>query len=118
MPDYAKIAPEIDLLILSFPMHFTWEFLQAPLFVNMQAAAHIDGIRTCLQTTIGDMGIVLATFWLVSLHARSRNWVSTRIGDLRVCLSDLGSPPQSGSNFRALATSLAGHMNQSCRACP
>lgn len=71
-----RIAPEIDLLVLSFPMHFTWEFLQAPLFLNMQTATHLDGIGTCFQATLGDMGIVLTAFWVAALQARTRGWVS------------------------------------------
>ncbi|MDZ4134609.1 MAG: hypothetical protein U1D06_03305 [Paracoccaceae bacterium] len=73
--DY-RIAPETDLLILSFPMHFTWEFLQAPLFSSMQAATHMDGIRICLQAALGDMGIVLAAYWAVSILTGTRQWVS------------------------------------------
>jgi hypothetical protein len=73
-----RIPPEIDLLILSFPVHSTWEFLQAPLFLNMQTATHIDGIARCFQATLGDMGIVLAAFWMAALQAQTRDWVSRK----------------------------------------
>lgn len=68
------IAPEIDVLILSFPMHFTWEFLQAPLFSSMKNLSHFDGIRVCLQATLGDMALVLAAFWVTCLVTRTRHW--------------------------------------------
>ena len=55
-------------------MHFTWEFLQAPLFRNMQNATHMDGIKICLQATLGDMVIALIAFWLTSFLAGTRQW--------------------------------------------
>ena len=75
MSNERPIAPEVDLLILSFPMHFTWEFLQAPLFSSMETATHIGGIRTCLLATLGDMVIALVAFWAAALLAGTRNWV-------------------------------------------
>ena len=75
MSNERPIAPEVDLLILSFPIHFTWEFLQAPLFSNMETATHIEGIRICLQATLGDMVIALVAFWAAALLAGTRHWV-------------------------------------------
>lgn len=69
-----RIAPEVDALLLSFPMHFTWEFLQAPLFRSMQDLSHFEGIRVCLLATLGDMVLVLAAFWLTCLVTRTRHW--------------------------------------------
>ncbi len=69
------IAPEADLLILSFPMHFTWEILQAPLFSSLEQATHLDGIRICLQVTLGDMVIALVAYWAAALLAGTRHWV-------------------------------------------
>ena len=71
-----QIAPELDLVILAFPMHFTWEFLQAPLFRSMQEVSHIDGIRICLQATLGDMAITFLAYWSVSILAGTRQWVA------------------------------------------
>ena len=76
MPSKPPVAPELDLLILSFPMHFTWEFLQAPLFRNMRDATHMDGIRICLQATLGDMVIVLIAFWVASFLTGTRHWAA------------------------------------------
>ena len=70
------IPAELDLLILSFPMHFTWEFLQAPLFRTMQDVSHLDGIRICLQATLGDMVIALIAFWATSFLAGTRRWAA------------------------------------------
>ena len=71
-----RITPELDLLILAFPMHFTWEVLQAPLFRSMQEVSHMDGIRICLQATLGDMAILLLAFWFTALVASTRHWVA------------------------------------------
>ena len=76
MSSKRRVPAELDLLILSFPMHFTWEFLQAPLFRSMQDVSHIDGIRICLQATLGDMVIALIAFWVASFLAGTRRWAA------------------------------------------
>ena len=76
MSSKQRVIPELDLLILSFPMHFTWEFLQAPLFRNMQDATHMYGIRICLQATLGDLVIALIAFWVASFLAGTRHWAA------------------------------------------
>ena len=81
MSNVREIAPEVDLLILSFPMHFAWEFLQAPLFSSMETVSHIDGIRICLQATLGDMVIALVAFWAAALLAGTRHWVFVPLSD-------------------------------------
>ena len=89
MPNERPIAPEVDLLILSFPMHFTWEFLQAPLFSSMENATHIDGIRICLQATLGDMVIALVAYWAAALLVGTRHWVGRpdyKVSVLFICI--------------------------------
>lgn len=70
-----RIAPEIDVVLLSFPLHFTWEFLQAPLFSSMKDLSHFQGILVCTQAAIADMAIVLAAFWATCLVMRTRDWI-------------------------------------------
>ncbi len=69
-----RIVPEADVVLLSFPMHFTWEFLQAPLFRSMEPLSHFDGIRVCLQATLGDMVLALVAFWTTSIVTGTRRW--------------------------------------------
>ena len=69
-----RIAPEVDAVLLSFPMHFTWEFLQAPLYRSMEPLSHFDGIRVCLQATLGDMALVIVAFWVTSVVTGTRRW--------------------------------------------
>lgn len=74
MKSGTRVAPEVDVLILSFPMHFTWEFLQAPLFRSMEPLSHFEGILVCLQATLGDMALVLVAFWATCLVTGTRHW--------------------------------------------
>lgn len=69
-----RIAPEADVVLLSFPMHFTWEFLQAPLFRSMESLSHFEGILICLQATLGDMAMVLVAFWVTCIVTGTRRW--------------------------------------------
>ena len=69
-----RIAPETDVLLLSLPMHFTWEFLQVPLFSSMEPLSHFEGIRVCLQATLGDMALVLVAFWATCIVTGARHW--------------------------------------------
>lgn len=71
----SHIAPEFDLLILAFPMHFTWEVVQAPLFGSMLDVFHVEGIRICFQATLGDMAITLLAYWSAAFLAGTRQWV-------------------------------------------
>ena len=75
MPDLSRESPEADLVMLSFPLHFTWEILQAPLFASMSGASHLAGIRICLQATLGDVAIALVAFWGAALIG-GRGWAA------------------------------------------
>ena len=69
-----RLAPEVDLLALSFLGHFTWEILQAPLFTSLGKTDHFVGIAICLKATIGDLAIALAAFWAAALIRKGRDW--------------------------------------------
>ena len=69
-----RLPPEVDLLILSFLGHFTWEVLQAPLFASLGETDHFRGIAVCLQATLGDLAIALAAFWGAALLGGGRDW--------------------------------------------
>lgn len=72
-----SVPPEVDLVILSFVMHSTWEFLQAPWFFNMQALGHMEGIRICLQAALGDVVIALVSFGAAALVGGGRRWAAS-----------------------------------------
>ncbi|MCX8226198.1 MAG: hypothetical protein OTI35_09000 [Sulfitobacter sp.] len=69
-----RLAPEVDLLVLSFLGHFTWEILQAPLFASLGKTDHFVGIAICLQATFGDLAIALAAFWGAAFVGKGRDW--------------------------------------------
>nr|WP_306268696.1 hypothetical protein [Pararhizobium sp. IMCC3301] len=67
--------PEIDLVILTFLLHFAWEILQSPLFSSLDDVSHLAAIRVCLQATLGDVVIGLVAFWAVALLS-GRQWIA------------------------------------------
>ena len=71
-----RIPPEVDLLVLSFLAHFTWEILQAPLFASLSKTDHFVGIAICLKATSGDLAIALSAFWCAAFVGKGRNWVA------------------------------------------
>ncbi len=82
------MAPEVDLAVLSFFFHLTWELLQAPLFSSMHGVSHMAGIATCLQATVGDVAIALAAFWGAAALAKSRSWfLEPRLRDIAAFLA-------------------------------
>lgn len=68
------IPVEVDLLILSFLGHFSWELLQAPLFSSLNDTPHFAGILMCLRATFGDLGIALVSFWGAAALCGGRHW--------------------------------------------
>ena len=72
-----RLPPEVDLLVLSFLGHFTWEILQAPLFASLSKTDHFIGIAICLKATLGDLVIALAAFWCAAFAGKNRYWFAT-----------------------------------------
>ena len=66
--------PEIDVAVLSFFLHFVWEFWQAPWFAEVAAMPHLDGIILCSRATLGDVMIALGAYTAIALVARDRYW--------------------------------------------
>lgn len=67
-------APEFNIAVFSFLLHFVWEFVQAPTYAGMVEMNHWDGIKLCMSATFGDVGFALTAFILTSIAARSRGW--------------------------------------------
>lgn len=66
--------PELLLIVLAFPFHTTWEFLQDPLYAGLATRAHAEVRNLCLKAAAGDVGITLIAFSAAALIARSRLW--------------------------------------------
>ena len=69
--------PEIPIVLFGFALNFLWEVIQCPhLFVGMGDMSHAEGVRMCLQATLGDVNILLCAFWGTALLSRRhRGWV-------------------------------------------
>ena len=61
------------LIIVTLPLYFTWEMLQAPAFTGMPAG-WLSATAVCAQATLGDAVIVLALFALGACLYRDARW--------------------------------------------
>ena len=55
--------------------NFPWEFLQAPFFKGMSTAPHWEATQPCSAAALGDSGVTLIAYWIVSALVRSRWWI-------------------------------------------
>jgi len=66
--------PELNVAFFAFLLNFSWEVLQAPLFVDIS-----DSINTVVwyrfHCTVGDVLICLGSYWLTALTFRNRRWL-------------------------------------------
>ena len=67
-------APEFNIAVFSFLLHFVWEFVQAPTYAGMVEMNHWDGIKLCMSATFGDAGFAMTAFVVTSISARTRHW--------------------------------------------
>lgn len=68
-------VPELPVALLSFLLHFVWEFVQVPTYAGMAELPHWEAIKLCMSATFGDVGFALTAFWTASVAARSREWI-------------------------------------------
>lgn len=71
-------VPELHIALGAFLLNFPWEFLQVPFFATMTAIPHWDGVVACTRATLGDAVISLLAYWVASLRAGTRDWLSGR----------------------------------------
>lgn len=67
---------ELNVAFFSFVFHFIWELLQIPTYAGMAQLDHWTGVLVCTQATLGDAAFALTAFWITSIAARSRRWMS------------------------------------------
>lgn len=68
-------SPEWNVAIFSFLLSFVWEIQQMPLYQVPPEHSCFVMIRYCTLATVGDVGIMLAAFWVVAAISKSRYWV-------------------------------------------
>ena len=61
------------LIVVTLPLYFTWEMLQAPAFTGMPEG-WLAATVVCARATLGDVVIVLALFALGAGLFRSARW--------------------------------------------
>ena len=99
-------SPEFNLGVLAFLLNLVWEFWQIPFFVGMAEQPHWLGVRICTQSTLGDVAILLAAFWITAIAARTRQWILLpRRQDLAIFL---GIGIIATALFESVATGPAG----------
>lgn len=69
---------ELHVALFAFLLNFVWEFWQVPLYTDMPAVAHWEGVIVCTQATLGDVVITLLAFWAAAALVRSRAWIEQR----------------------------------------
>lgn len=67
--------PEIQLVMLSFPLQLLWEIAQFPLYTVWHEGEWSYILYGLVHCTLGDLLILLGIFWIVSVLNRSRRWV-------------------------------------------
>ena len=67
--------PEFNVAVFALLLNFPWEILQVPLFAGMDGAPFAEAIRGCLLAILGDVVIMLISYWTVSMAARDRRWI-------------------------------------------
>jgi hypothetical protein len=66
-------VPEISLAVYGFALNLLWEFGHTPLYLDASGSAGYL-LWTRLHCTLGDVMILLASFWITVLVSRSRRW--------------------------------------------
>ncbi|BAU15830.1 hypothetical protein LEP3755_63950 (plasmid) [Leptolyngbya sp. NIES-3755] len=67
-------APEWNIGIFSFLLHFVWEMQQMSFYEVPSDFSCLDMTRNCTLATVGDVGISIAAFWAVAAISKSRQW--------------------------------------------
>ena len=63
------------MAVISFLLHFVWEFVQVPTYSGMADMSHWEGTKLCLSATFGDVGFALTAFWITAIASRTRGWI-------------------------------------------
>ena len=69
--------PEVQLLMLALPLQLLWEIAQFPLYTVWHEGDWGYILYGLVHCTLGDLLIMLAVYWAMSLLNRSRYWIFT-----------------------------------------
>jgi len=68
-------SPEWNVAIFAFLLSFFWEVQQMPFYQVPPELSCFAMIRNCTLATVGDVGIMLTSFWVVAAVSKSLQWV-------------------------------------------
>jgi hypothetical protein len=68
-------SPEWNVAIFAFLLSFFWEIQQMPFYQVPPERSCFGVIRNCTLATVGDVGIMLTSFWVVAAVSKTRQWV-------------------------------------------
>ena len=71
--------PELQLLMFSLPLQLLWEVAQFPLYTVWHEGDWSYILYGLAHCTLGDLLILLVSYWVVSLLNRSRYWYQSNI---------------------------------------
>lgn len=71
--------PELQLLMFGLPLELLWEVAQFPLYTVWQEGDWSYILYGLAHCTLGDLLILLVTYWVVSLLNHSRYWYLSNI---------------------------------------
>ena len=72
--------PEIPLAVTAFFLNFFWEMVQSPFYDDINRKTYVEILVSRLHCTLGDVLIILGSYWIVAWLVRNRYWVL----DLRI----------------------------------
>ena len=73
------LIPELQLLMFGLPLELLWEVAQFPLYTVWQEGEWSYILYGLAHCTLGDLLILLVTYWVVALLNRSRYWYRSSI---------------------------------------
>ena len=72
-------APELQLIMFGLPLQLLWEIAQFPLYTVWHEGDWSYILYGLIHCTLGDMLILLSSYWVVALLNRNRLWYCTNI---------------------------------------
>ena len=67
--------PEIPLIASAFFLNFFWEMVQSPFYDDINRKTYVEILVSRLHCTLGDVLIVLGSYWIVAWVVKNRHWV-------------------------------------------
>ena len=72
-------VPELQLIMFGLPLQVLWELAQFPLYTVWHEGDWGYILYGLIHCTLGDMLIMLSSYWLVALLNRTRYWYRIKI---------------------------------------